>query len=143
MKVAKLLLAAAIAAPSLFLTSCEKQIDVQASTMNREATRSLAKPVAPQIQLFQSDPLDAVWTLTAYNFTESCGTGTFQQQQPDGSWVDVSAPLPFNNLDGFITFPGSKPASGTVIRVFFSPTKGKGGCANNFTRSTSDPVTIF
>lgn len=143
MKVAKLLLAAAIAAPSLFLTRCEKQIDVQASTMNREATRSLAKPAAVAYSWYDGVDDAGVYTLSAQP-NVSCGTGTLQRL--DGTkWVDVAgvAPVSFS-VDFFITLVlPAKPATGTQYRVFFVPEKGKNGCPDNLQRGGSVPFTVL
>jgi hypothetical protein len=141
MKVAKLLLAAAIAAPSLFLTSCEKQIDVQAETMNREATRSLARPAAVEFNFITAPATEeAPWSLTAYNLAVTCGTGTFQQLVGT-KWVDVSDPMPLDGI--FITYsPIVAPAAGTQIRVFFVPAKGKSGCPDNLQRGGTNVYTV-
>jgi hypothetical protein len=142
MKVAKLLLAAAIAAPSIFLTSCEKQIDVQAETMNREATRSLAKPAAVQFAWYDAVDEAGVYTLNAQP-NVSCGTGTLQRL--DGTkWVDVAgmASVSFS-LEPFITLVlPAKPASGTQYRVFYVPEKGKAGCPDNLQRGGSAPFIV-
>lgn len=141
MKVAKLLLAAAIAAPSLFLTSCEKQIDVQAETMNREATKSLARPAAVEFNYAPTPATESTpWSLSAFSMSVTCGTGTFQQLVGT-KWVDVSEALP---LDGMIiTYtPDVAPAAGTQIRVFFVPSKGKNGCPVNLQRGGTNVYTV-
>lgn len=141
MKVAKLLLAAAIAAPSFFLTSCEKQIDVQANTVNREATRTLAKPVAVAYNFFENvDETTGKWILTAMP-NVSCGTANWQRL--DGTkWVDITDPVAIASAY-FVTLElSAKPAAGTQYRVFFVPEKGKNGCADNLQRGGSAPYTI-
>jgi hypothetical protein len=149
MKVAKLLLAAAIAAPSLFLTSCEKQIDVQADSVNREATRSLGKasPASFDFSFTPAVPADEVNGITgssanlqAYNINITCGTGTFQQLVGT-KWVDISAPLSLESI--FIDYPFDvAPASGTQFRVSYDPGKGKTACPNNVARGGSNTITI-
>jgi hypothetical protein len=137
MKVAKLLLAAAIAAPSLFLTSCEKQIDVQAETIDRSATTSLARPMpATFIPIEAAD--GSGWNMSFFANGFNCGTGIIQRL--DGTkWVDVTAELPIAP-NGFVTYNQSAaPALGTQFRVFFTPTRGRGGCDVNLQRGGSAP----
>jgi hypothetical protein len=140
MKVAKLLLAAAIAAPSLFLTSCEKQIDTQATTIDRSATTSLAKPVAVGYSWFENVAEDGTYTLSATP-NVSCGTGNIQRL--DGTkWVDVTTPVSIA-AEMFVTLAlPAKPATGTQYRVFFVPEKGKNGCPDNLQRGGSAPFTV-
>lgn len=139
MKVAKLLLAAAIAAPTLFLTSCEKQIDVQAETMNREATRSLARP-AEVVMNYAEATDESGWNLSAFNTGIACGTATWQEFV-NGKWTDLpGTEQSFNMLISYNR--PVRPAVGSQFRVFFVPSKGQNGCPVNLQRGGSNVFTV-
>jgi hypothetical protein len=141
MKVAKLLLAAAIAAPAFFLTSCEKQIDVQANTVDRSATTTLAKPVDATFQVFEGAD-ETGWNLSFFPLGFNCGTGIIQELQ-GSSWVNVTGELSFSP-NGFITYNKAvAPPVGTQYRVMFTPTKGKNGCDINLKRGASAPYSTI
>ena len=141
MKVAKLLLAAAIAAPSLFLTSCEKQIDVQAETIDRSATTSLAKPQAVAYSWYEGvNETNGFFTLTAQP-NVSCGTANIQRLEGT-KWVDASQPVSLENTFWLTLELAARPAAGTQFRVFFVPARGKNGCPDNLQRGGSAPYTL-